>query len=168
MRFYREIIQKLKILLLILALSVFIPGLSPIGYALLPCAAVSAAEAVGAVYLGDVSAQAVIDGLKYTDLGGGIWSAEAIYESGALGILKGLDGAGRQFDRNTALTKEEALAIVYRAAGREEEALQAGTAVNNARAAGIRKTDPKDVLLTGFFAWPRKTALLPQGSGRCI
>lgn len=151
MRFYREIIQKLKILLLILALSVFIPGLSPIGYALLPCAAVSAAEAVGAVYLGDVSAQAVIDGLKYTDLGGGIWSAEAIYESGALGILKGLDGAGRQFDRNTALTKEEALAIVYRAAGREEEALQAGTAVNNARAAGIRKTDPKDVLFDGFL-----------------
>lgn len=151
MRFCRELIQKLKILLFILALSVFIPGMSPIKHALLPCAAVSAAEEIEALYYGDVSAQAVIDGLKYTDLGGSIWSTEAIYEAGALGILKGLDGAGRRFGRNNVMTKEEALATAYRAVGREEEALQAGAAINNMRAAADRKTDPEDVLFDGFL-----------------
>ncbi|MGI6668485.1 MAG: S-layer homology domain-containing protein [Acetivibrionales bacterium] len=85
-----------------------------------PVTAASAAEVPGTVYYGDISAQAVIDGLKYTDLSDSAWSKEAIIEAGALGILKGLDGAGRRFGRNAALTREEALAIVYRAVGREE------------------------------------------------
>lgn len=151
MRFYRKLTQKLKVLLSILVLSVFFTGLPPMMHVLPPVTAASAAEVPGTVYYGDISAQAVIDGLKYTDLSDSAWSKEAIIEAGALGILKGLDGAGRRFGRNAALTREEALAIVYRAVGRENEALEAGTAVNNARAAANRKTDPADVLFDGFL-----------------
>ncbi|MGE5613481.1 MAG: S-layer homology domain-containing protein [Bacillota bacterium] len=160
MQFCRELIKKLKLLLFILVLSVLFAGLPPINRVISSCTAALAAEVPGVIYYGDAAAQSVIDGLKYTDLSGSVWSKEAIYEAGALGILKGLDGAGRRFGRSTTLTKEEALAIVYRAAGREEEALQAGTAVNNMRAAGNRKTDPADVLFDGFLSLAANDGLI--------
>jgi len=130
---------KLKIVVMILALLMLFTG-------------AEAAEVPEAVYYGDTGAEAVLGNLQYTDVAGvNLWSSEAIYETGALGIVKGFDSSYRRFGRTVPLTREEALSIVYRAAGREAEAQQLGITINNARAAANKKTDPMAVGYDGFL-----------------
>ena len=50
-----------------------------------------------------------------------------------------------------SLTKAEALAVAYRAAGRGAEAQQLGTAINNTRLPADRKTDSLEVWYDGFL-----------------
>lgn len=121
----------------------------PLG--LLLSSSVGAAEIENAVYYGDSGATAVLGNLGYTDVSRTNWSIEAIYETGALGIIKGYNGTNSRFGRTVPLTKEEAIAIAYRAAGRETEAQQLGIAVNNVRAAANKKTDPLEVMYDGFL-----------------
>ncbi len=111
-----------------------------------------AAEVAEAVYYGNTGAEAVLGNLGYIDLAGGnVWSKEAIYETGALGVVKGLDSATKRFGRTVPLSKEEAMAIVYRAGGREAEAQQLGVDINNRRTPENKKTDPLAVLYDGFL-----------------
>jgi hypothetical protein len=134
-----EKIKRTVLLLFILLFAIQIP---------LPGA--FAAEAPETAYSGDTAAAAVLGNLSYADIAGGnSWSKEAIYETGALGIVKG--GTSKQLGRTAAVTKQEALAIAYRAAGREAEAQQLGVTLNNARAAANKKTDPLAVLYDGFL-----------------
>lgn len=120
-------------------------GLSPLVVTL-------AAEIPEAVYYGDAGSEAVLGNLGYTDVAGqNVWSREAIYETGALGIVKGFNNSSMRFGRTVPLTREEAIAIAYRAAGREAEAQQLGIALNNIRTAASKKADPLDVWYDGFL-----------------
>ncbi len=110
-----------------------------------------AAEEQGNVFYGDSGANAVINYLKYTDVNTNTWSKEAIYETGALSITKGFRDANGRFGRTVPITKEEAIAIAYRAAGREAEAQQLGVSINNSRSQANKKTDPQEVLYDGFL-----------------
>ena len=110
-----------------------------------------AAEEQGTVYYGDIGANAVVIYLKYTDVSLNTWSKEAIFETGALSITKGFRDANGRFGRTVPITKEEAIAIAYRAAGREPEAQQLGILLNNNRAQANKKTDPQEVLYDGFL-----------------
>jgi hypothetical protein len=147
--------RKAKLSMILLVFLVLFTEMSPPGIPLFPCSPAGgamAAEIPAVVYTGDTAAAAVLGNLGYTDLkGGNIWSGEAIFETGALGIVKGFSSASNQFGRTASITKEEALAIAYRAAGREAEARQAGITLNNARAAVNKKTDPLSVLYDGFL-----------------
>ena len=123
--------------------------LTPLGFIL---GGSMAAEVPEVVYYGDIGAAAVLGNLGYVDVAGvNVWSREAIYETGALGIVKGFDSTNKRFGRTVPLTKEEAMAIVYRAAGREDEAQLLGVAINNARAAASKKTDPLAVWYDGVL-----------------
>lgn len=148
-------LKKIKIVALSLALLVLITELTPMGPFLgmvSPGGVAEAAEVPETVYYGDTSAVAILGNLGYTDVvGKDVWSREAIYETGALGIVKGINNDTKRFGRTASLTKEEALAIAYRAAGREAEAQQLGVAVNNSRAAVNKKTDPMAVWHDGFL-----------------
>lgn len=110
-----------------------------------------AAEVAGTLYYGDLAATSILGNLNYTDVSNTIWSRDAIYEAGALGIVKGNNEASRRFGRTVPLTKEEALAIVYRAAGREAEAQELGIIINNGRTADNKKTDPLAVWYDGYL-----------------
>ncbi len=159
----QRITKKLKIAALALTLLMLFAELSPQEpfAELIPLAhpfrlhlggGAAAAEVPETMYYGDAKAEAVLANLSYVDVtGGNVWSKEAIYEMGALGIVKGPDSASKLFGRNVPLNKEEAMAIVYRAAGREAEARQMGVAINNARSAADKKTDPMAVLYDGFL-----------------
>ncbi|HEX2946191.1 MAG TPA: S-layer homology domain-containing protein [Clostridia bacterium] len=116
-----------------------------------PGNAALAAEIPAVVYNGDTQASAALGSMKYSDVGKNIWSAEAIYEAGALGVVHGYNGSGSRFGRTNAMTKEEAIATAYRAAGREAEAQQLGITINNARTAANKKKDPLEVLYDGFL-----------------
>lgn len=154
LRILQRITGKLKIAVWTVAALMLMAELLPLE---LPLAGfrpgtVAAAEMPEAVYYGDAGAEAVLGNLSYSDLtGGAFWSGEAIYETGALGIIKGFDSPYRRFGRTVPLTREEAVSIVYRAAGREAEAQQLGISLNNGRTAANKKTDPLDVLYDGFL-----------------
>lgn len=109
------------------------------------------AEIQRTVYYGDERANAVIWHLSFSDVGAGNWASEAIYEASALDILTGFKDASGRFGRTVPLTKEEALSVAYRAAGRGAEAQQLGTAINNARLPANRKTDSLEVWYDGFL-----------------
>lgn len=126
------------------ALMLFTVAVYPENFAL-------AAETPSVVYNGDAEAPAVLGSMKYTDVGKNTWSAEAVYESGALGIVQGYNGSSTRFGRTNAMTKEEAIATAYRAAGREAEAQQLGITLNNSRTGANKKTDPMAVLYDGFL-----------------
>ena len=103
------------------------------------------------LYYGDNGADSVLNYLRYSDIDANLWSKEAVYETGALGILKGFRDTSGRFGRTVPITKEEAVAMAYRAAGREAEAQQLGNAINNARGQANKKTDPLEVLYDGFL-----------------
>lgn len=105
-------------------------------------------ESAREVFNGREDASFVIENLRYTDIKGTGAEAE-ILKAGAMGILKGY--GSRLFSPVAYLTKEEALALVYRMAGREEEAQLEGQRLNMLRRAGDRKTAPQDVWSDGFL-----------------
>lgn len=103
------------------------------------------------VYFGNERANTIIQNLAFSDVSDGNWASEAIYETGALGLLTGLKDSNGRFGRTVPLTKVEALAVAYRAAGRESEAQQLGTVINNARLQANRKTDALEIWYDGFL-----------------
>ena len=94
------------------------------------------------VYYGDTGANSIINHLRYSDVSATSWAKEAIYETGALGILKGYRDANGRFGRTVPITKGEAVAVVDRATGREAGAEQLGRTTNNNRTQANKKTDP--------------------------
>lgn len=154
MYIFQNKIGKLKIAVWIIAVFMFIAQLLPLKLLLIEFnpGTVSAAEIPEVIYYGDAGADAVLGNMSYSDLTGRpVWSSEAIYETGALGIIKGFDSLYLRFGRTVPLVREEALSIVYRAAGREAEAQQLGISLNNTRTAANKKTDPLAVLYDGFI-----------------
>ena len=164
MQILKKFFQKLIVMVLVVSILLLFAELSPnLGQLsgqpqrgpqrswLYPGNIAMAAENADALYYGDSAATAILGNLNYTDVSRNVWSRDAIYEAGALGIVKGNNEANRLFGRTVPLTKEEALAIAYRAAGREAEAQQLGVALNNGRTADNKKTDPLEVWYDGFL-----------------
>ena len=121
------------------------------------------AETPETVFTGDTDAGAVLANLDYNDVRGiNAWAKPAIYEAGALGITKGFANMNRRFGRTDTMTREEALAVVYRAAGREAEAQTAGEALNNTRTAANKKTDVLQVWYDGFLTLAANDGLITQ------
>jgi hypothetical protein len=112
-------------------------------------AAVSA-ETPEAIYTGTPNAAALLRNIDYPDVKASkTWARQAIYETGALEIMK-LQGS-KQFGLNTYVTREEAIAIAYRAAGREADAQARGETMNNALPEDQQKNDPQEVLMNGYL-----------------
>lgn len=147
-------LHKFKYIIVILALLIALTGLSPL----------VTAEEERSVYYGDNGASSMLNYLRYTDMNANLWSKEAVYETGALGILKGFRDASGRFGRTVPITKEEAIAVAYRAAGREAEAQQLGNAINNARVQASKKTDPLEVLYDGFLQLAANEGLISARS----
>lgn len=96
---------------------------------ILPPGLRAGAESYERQFFGDKNANAVIKNMDFEDVkSSNIWSLPAIYQANALGILKGL--SSQRFGRTQVLTKEQALAVVYRAAGKEQLAQMAANELN--------------------------------------
>ncbi|MDQ2084969.1 S-layer homology domain-containing protein [Herbivorax sp. ANBcel31] len=84
------------------------------------------------VFEGTDNASTVLNNIDFDDVrNSGTWGTEAIYEVSALGMIKGY--GNRIFGRTNNVTKEEAIAIIYRAVGREEEAQRMAEMLDNQR-----------------------------------
>lgn len=124
---------------------------------------VAAAETPESTFTGDVKAAAILKNLDYADVrSSDTWAKGAIYEAGALEVIKGLRNMDRRFGRTDTLSKEEAIALAYRAAGRESEAQLLGENLNNARAEADKKTDPVAVWSDGFLQLAANEGLITR------
>lgn len=77
------------------------------------------------VYEGSANQAALYGTIQFTDLQGH-WSRQAVQETAALSIMKGLNN--RQFAPNRTLTYAEALTVLVKSVGAEADAQQAGEA----------------------------------------
>lgn len=99
---------------------------------LMPYAATAEDETPDRVFTGLESSNAILHNIDYEDVkNSDSWAKDAIWETGALELLKGY--GNRIFGLNDRLTVEQAIAIAYNMAGREAEAQLAAEALDLAR-----------------------------------
>ncbi|MDR1061098.1 MAG: S-layer homology domain-containing protein [Clostridiales bacterium] len=110
-------------------------------------AAAATTEAVANAYVGTAGYSEVLFNIDFDDLGGA-WYKNAVYEGGALDIVKGFGAAS--FGGAAAMTNAQALALVFRAAGMEELAQQTGEDRESAaRTQGAAPSAPDAVWVNG-------------------
>ncbi|PKM52611.1 MAG: hypothetical protein CVV02_00300 [Firmicutes bacterium HGW-Firmicutes-7] len=80
-------------------------------------------EPVSGIYTARATGNNIINNLRFADLQASHWAKEPITRLGALEIIKG-DSNGR-YRPNSSVSKEEALALLVRMIGREEDAIRA-------------------------------------------
>ncbi|MCX7921155.1 MAG: S-layer homology domain-containing protein [Clostridia bacterium] len=135
-------LKKVKFISLLLAAAIAFPG---------SLASVeSANETPEFTYSGVKNATVVLNNIDYTDVkNSNTWAKEAIYETGALDIVKSY--GDRQFRIKNTVTKQQAIAIALSAAGREAEARKAGEDLNNLRSSQEKKRDSLEILFDGYL-----------------
>lgn len=118
---------------------------------LLPVRAVVKEEPVN-VYTGMESAGATIKNIHFTDVeaqGESYWARKAIYDMAALSVIKGY--GERTFNADAPVSKLQALALIYRAVGKEEEAQQAAEVIENLRFEDERRVNAVEVWADGYI-----------------
>jgi len=121
----------------------------------------AATEAVEAAFEGSDNAGVVLNNLDYNDVRNtNVWSKEAIYRTGALDIIKGY--GNRNFGRTNTLSKEEAIAIAYRASGREADAQKAAEELDNERARENKKTNAISMWSDGYLKLAADEGLISE------
>lgn len=86
---------------------------------------------------GDTTADFVLNNIDYIDIRGTQpWSAPAIYETGALNIMKGY--GSQLFAKDDVVTREQAIAVAIRLSGNEAKAKQAADTLDAARTNKIK------------------------------
>ena len=98
-------------------------------------------------YVGSRDYLDVLFNIDFQDIGAS-WARDAIYEGGALGIIKGFGAAA--YGGQAVMTKGQAIALAVRAAGLEGAAQSAGEALEAAnRRAGKAPTGAETIWLNG-------------------
>ncbi len=119
------------------------------------------AETPETSFTGSSDASAVLNNLRYNDVrNSNTWAKEAIYEQGALDIIKGF--GSQTFGLNTTLSKEQAISIAYRMAGREADAQKAAEALDYARSQDDKKTNAISMWSDGYLQLAANEGLISQ------
>lgn len=114
------------------------------------CISVYSMQETEKVFYGMEGAPALLKNIDFSDVKApGTWAREAIYEVGALEIVKGY-GNGI-FGRTNGVTKEEAIAIIYRAAGRETDAQMMAEIIDNMRSREEKNTNALAMWSDGYL-----------------
>ncbi|MCX7711159.1 MAG: S-layer homology domain-containing protein [Clostridia bacterium] len=121
----------------------------------------AAGETPEAVYTGSGLAASILNNLDYTDVkNSNTWAKEAIYATGALGVTKGY--GDKQFGRTNSISKEQAIAIAYRVAGREADAQKAAEALDSARQQDEKKANAISMWSDGYLQLAMTDGLITQ------
>lgn len=114
------------------------------------------------VFLGADNASAILNNIDFNDVkNSGTWAAEAIYEVSALGIIKGY--GDKTFGHRNNVTKEEAIAMIYRAAGREEEAQRAAESLEATKGQDERESNIFTMWSLGYLRLAAEDGLITWG-----
>lgn len=103
----------------------------------------------------------ILENLDYTDVNSaGTWAMDAIWETGALELMKGY--GEKRFGLADLLTVEQAIALAYNMAGREAEAQLAAEALDLLREAGDRKITAPAMWSDGYIQLALNDGLITQ------
>lgn len=117
--------------------------------ALVPAAS---AEEPTETYYGSQYADTVLMNISFSDIArlyGDSWPKATVYEMAALDVIKGY--GDRTFRREEYVSKEQAIALLYRMAGREADAQKAGEELQKARLEDERLRDALRVWSDGYL-----------------
>ena len=117
-------------------------------------------ERVANSYVGSRDYLDVLNNIDFSDVGAS-WARDAIYEGGALGVIKGFGSSA--YGGNSVMTKEQAIAVAIRAAGLENAAQADGEAIEAAnRSAGFGPSDSETVWMNGCLKIAADRGLIDQ------
>lgn len=113
-------------------------------------------------YQGVENTSVIINNIDFTDVKNSrTWSKEAIAETSTLGIIKGY--GNKVFGPTRNVTKEEAIAVIYRAIGRESDGEKAGEEIDNKRLQDEKKTYAPSMWSDGYLQLAAEDGLItPQ------
>jgi len=110
---------------------------------------------------GDSAAGFVLNNIDYSDIRGlQPWSAPAIYETGALDIMKGY--GSQIFAKDDTVSREQAIAIALRLAGREADAKLAAETLDSTRTLANKIKDPLLYWSLGYLKIASDDGLIPK------
>ena len=104
------------------------------------------------VYTGTAEADAVLKNMDFRDVesqGESYWARKAIYDMAALSIVKGY--GEKTFNASAPVTRVQALALIYRAIGREADAQQVAEIIEQQRAQDERRYNAVEVWADGYL-----------------
>lgn len=136
-------------ILIISFLASYIPGVS--------------AEEPVETYSGSQYADAVLKNVSFSDIArlyGDSWPKATVYEMAALDIIKGY--GDRTFGREEYVSKEQAIALLYRMAGREADAQKSGEELQKARSEDERLRDAVRVWSDGYLKLASTEGIITQ------
>jgi predicted ribosome-associated RNA-binding protein Tma20 len=119
----------------------------------------AASENIANSFNASQTGQAVINNLKYSDIGGLDNTVKnAIFQSGALGMY--ISPGSKTFAPNSYISKEMALYLVYLASNRAQEINDQGQALNSEST--VKKTNPQAVLFDGSLQLAANDGLISE------
>lgn len=129
----------------------------------LPVNLSAAVETPEKVYTGVDNARQIIQNINFKDvaaLPANYWAKDAIYEASALEAVKGYGDSN--FRPGQRLSKEEAIALIYRMMGKEADAQKAAEALNARKASNAKKTDAVKMWADGYLQLAYNDGLIKQ------
>ncbi|MGE5328857.1 MAG: S-layer homology domain-containing protein [Deltaproteobacteria bacterium] len=130
----------------------------------LPITPFAEAETPEKVYSGINNARQIIENINFKDVGSlpaNYWAKDAVYETAALEAVKGYGDSN--FRPKQALSKEEAIALIYRMLGREADAQKAAEALDAKRGINTKKNDAVKMWADGYLQLALNDGLIKQG-----
>lgn len=114
-----------------------------------------------AIFSGIADARVILQNISYTDIAGlQNWEKEAIYETGALNLMEGY--GGKVFAPGDMVTKEQAIALVLKIAGRSEDAKKAAEEINQKRNESDKKNNPTSMWADGYLTIAEEEGLISE------
>lgn len=134
-----------------------------IAAASLPIILLAAVETPEKVYTGVDNARQIIQNINFKDVGAlpaNYWAKDSIYEASALEAIKGYGDSN--FRPSQRLSKEEAIALIYRMMGREADAQKAAEALDAKKASNTKKNDAVKMWADGYLQLAYNDGLIKQ------
>ena len=129
----------------------------------LPMILSAAEETPEKVYTGVNNARQIIQNIDFNDIANlpiTYWAKDAIYEAAALEAIKGY--GDKNFRASQTLSKEEAIALIYRMMGKEADAQKAAEVLDAKRASNAKKNDAVKMWADGYLQLALNDGLIKQ------
>jgi hypothetical protein len=113
------------------------------------------------IYYGDMEAKVILENTNFKDVsnaGENYWAKDAINEMAALSVIKGF--GDKTFGIGASLTKVQTLALIYRAAGKEEEAQKQAEIIENQGIQGLQSTNAIESWANGYLQLAAQDGLI--------
>lgn len=121
------------------------------------------AEEITESYTGISNAQGVLSNIDFRDISplpDTYWAKDAIYKMASLSIIQGY--GEKSYKPSNSITKAEAIALIYRALGKEADAKKEAERLEQQRSEELKKNNPRNIWADGYLSLAQKEGLITQ------